>query len=243
MLTSNIDDNMYNVDKLIFCGDIHGEFSRLIWNATNHKIANACIIICGDFGIGFNKEKRFTMDNSARKKMKDFNLYVKAIRGNHDDPSYFDGKHNENRVEFLQDHVPFEVLGKTIYPIGGATSIDKWDRIEANKKSDKKCYWWGNENIVKKDINSLPDNVDIIISHEAPLSFEPVYKSTNRFSSDIYDAISEDRKYLDEVEKKIKYNKWYFGHYHKSIIGQNYRCLDIQELLPYYDYEDEEIEE
>ena len=71
MLTSNIDD-MYNVDKLIFCGDIHGEFSRLIWNATNHKIANACIIICGDFGIGFNKEKKFTMDNSAKKKMKDF---------------------------------------------------------------------------------------------------------------------------------------------------------------------------
>lgn len=231
---------MCNVDKVLFCGDIHGELKKLLFLATQkYKLANACIIICGDFGIGFGDSQSIDMmcDNTVKRRMKENNLYIKVVRGNHDDPSYFDGNHNTDRIELLQDHVPFEVLGKTIYPIGGATSIDKELRLKYNRENKKgHKFWWGGENVTKLDIDKLPNKVDIIVSHEAPLNFDPVLVSRDNMSSDIYEAIRDDRKYLSEVENNVIYSRWFYGHYHDSFSGSNRsdtltRGLDIMELF------------
>ena len=233
---------MCNVDKVLFCGDIHGELKKLIFLATQkYKLANACIIICGDFGIGFSDSQSIDMmcDNAVKRRMKENNLYIKVVRGNHDDPSYFDGNHNTDRIELLQDHVPFEVLGKTIYPIGGATSIDKELRLKYNRENKKgHKSWWGGENVTKLDIDKLPNKVDIIISHEAPLNFDPVLVSRDNMSSDIYEAIRDDRKYLSEVENNVIYSRWFYGHYHINASGSRgdllHRCLPPHELFKVY---------
>ena len=54
--------------------------------------------------------------------------------------------------------------------------------------------------------------MDYVLSHTAPSKFEP----TDIFSESI-DQTSIDKtteKWLDCIEDKLEYEKWYCGHYH-----------------------------
>ena len=97
---------------LWICGDIHGELSNFIWKAARQlKIRIADILIVGDFGAGFGRPK--SMDVAYAKicsalEENDIRLYT--IRGNHDDPAFFDGLHDYERLHFLQDHRTIEAV-------------------------------------------------------------------------------------------------------------------------------------
>ena len=77
--------------RLMYLGDIHGNFNIISQYVTRFDIRDAYIIQVGDFGVGFKtlvKEKRQLDDiNTALIKR---NVIVYAIRGNHDQPSYFE---------------------------------------------------------------------------------------------------------------------------------------------------------
>lgn len=232
---------MENNRKLVFCGDIHGELETLVWNIIyRYSLTDSDVIILGDFGVGFGKS--FETDYSkVEDRLKKNNIILYAVRGNHDDPKWFDGEHNFENLKFLKDYDLIEIQGKLILPVGGATSLDRKERIEVNSKYERfgssKRVWWPDESILRVNPKSLPGKVDIVVSHQAPLTFEPVLLRTSDISDDIYEDILSERKYLDIVRSTCIPSQWFYGHHHKSFSGfqdsLSWRCLGIHELFEY----------
>ena len=232
---------------LWICGDIHGELSNFIWKAACQlKIRIADILIVGDFGAGFGRPK--SMDVAYAKicsalEENDIRLYT--IRGNHDDPAFFDGLHDYEHLRFLPDHRTIELCGKKIYPIGGAVStdidlVDPLTRKSRRMQNDalirfgsSKRIWWPDETPVQITEN-LPEIADIVVSHEAPLSFAPVPLREAHVRDCTWQKVVESRRYLDFVLNKVKPSQWFYGHYHShyegNFQGTHYLGLDIAEM-------------
>lgn len=230
--------------ELIFCGDIHGELRKLVWSLVySKKLSNINVICLGDFGMGFGKPRYFDLlYQKISNRLEKNNITIYALRGNHDDPTYFDGNHDYPRLKFIKDYEVFELSGLRILPIGGASSVDRNWRVKFNEKmknlGSSKRSWWKEERPIQVSTKQLPNKVDIIISHEAPLSFEPVIVRESGLDEDIYNNILEDRHYLDSILKEVVAKYWFHGHYHRSTSGSYgdllYRGLNINELYCLY---------
>src|SRR5574344_881800 len=94
--------------------------------------------------------------------------------------------------------------------MGGAESVDKDRRIEG-------VSWWKEElpncEEMKHGLKNLEKHnweVDYIITHTCPVSIQSqLIRSTMDNSLE---------KYLEEIYKKVKFKKWYFGHYHIDLV-------------------------
>ena len=232
--------------QLWICGDIHGELSGLVRNAVNRGISCADILIVGDFGAGFGRPKSMDVAyGKVRATLEKNDICIYTIRGNHDDPAFFDGLHDFERLHFLPDHCIIELCGKRIYPVGGAVSadIDMVDPLTHKSRrmvndslikfGSSKRVWWPGEAPVQI-AEGLPTVVDIVVSHEAPLSFDPPLVRADHLRDETFLKIVESRKYLDYVLQTVKPALWFYGHYHCHFEGncQNtlYRCMDIAEM-------------
>lgn len=229
--------------ELYFVGDIHGELRTLVWTATQrYKIKDADLVVLGDFGVGFDK-KIYADYARCKKRLIQNNLHIYTIRGNHDDPEYFDEnskvyKKNKKlftRLHFLEDHKVHNIGGLDIYAIGGGGSTDIAYRTPGKS-------WWPGEYIKEEPIKELPGRVDVIVSHEAPLAFEPVVTRFDDTPEEQYNKIIEGRTYLDTVLQEVTCKNWYYGHYHKYYFGSYgdiiYRGLGIME---FYQHQKEDI--
>lgn len=244
--------------QLWICGDIHGELSGLVRKATTCRISSADILVVGDFGAGFGRPKSMEVAyGKVRKALEENDICIYTIRGNHDDPAFFDGLHNFERLHFLQDHHIIELCDKRIYLIGGAVSADI-DLIDPLRRKSRrmindslikfgssKRIWWSDE-APKQITETHPTAVDIVVSHEAPLSFAPTLMRANHVRDDTWKKIIESRKYLDYVLSQVKPPLWFYGHYHSHYEGEaefttgngenfphktHYQCLDIAEMV------------
>lgn len=242
--------------QLWICGDIHGEVSGLVRNAVNRGISCADILVVGDFGAGFGRPKSMDVAYGKVKAALEKNdICIYTVRGNHDDPAFFDGKHDYERLHFLPDHYIIEFCGKKIYPIGGAVSadIDLVDPLTRKSRrmvndvlvryGSSKRVWWPDE-APTQIVDGLTASADIVVSHEAPLSFDPPLVRADNVRDETWQKIVESRKYLDCVLHAIKPALWFYGHYHKHFDGvaqhdnaprdatrqTRYICLDIAEM-------------
>ena len=233
--------------ELWICGDIHGEIKRLVHDATHRlKIRCADIFVVGDFGAGFGRPNSMDVRyREIRSALEANDICLYTIRGNHDDPAFFDGQHNYERLHFLPDHKMIELCGKRIYPIGGAVSTDidlidpltRKSRRTINesliKHGSSKRVWWQNEAPVQIT-EGLPESADIIVSHEAPLSFAPTLTREPHMREDAWQQVIKSRRYLDYVLKTVKPPLWFYGHYHHHYEGcineALFHGLDIAEM-------------
>ena len=220
--------------------------SGLVQNAVNCGISRADILVVGDFGAGFGRPKSMDVAyGKVRAALEKNDICIYTIRGNHDNPAFFNGKHDYERLHFLPDHHIIELCGKRIYPIGGAVSADinlvdplsRKSRRMVNdsliKFGSSKRVWWPNE-APTQIAEDLPTVVDIVVSHDAPLSFNPPLVQADYVRDETWLKIVESRKYLDYVLSQVKPALWFYGHYHCHYEGnyQNtlYRCMDIAEM-------------
>ena len=231
---------MKTLDKnkpIFYVGDHHGDWNQLGWFINRSKIENCYLISVGDSGIGFKPKKEQLSDiNQLNKKFKKLDIVFMSIRGNHDDPSYYNGtdRIELSNFETIEDYTVMEHNGKLIQFIGGATSIDRSMRKEGVS------YWSGEGlNFNKEKLQK----VDTLITHTAPPWCFP-----QRFNKMVYDWAQDDgylleelileREVMGEIFKVCQPSLHLYGHFHDSwneeINGCKHRLLNINEIWGEY---------
>lgn len=129
-------------DKPLFVlGDLHGYIDILKRNIIQYNISDCSIVVAGDIGIGFlSRQYHINEYQNLNDFVKKYNITLYLVRGNHDDPKYFNRNIDENddfmlsHVKVVPDYTVLTVNNKNILLIGGAVSIDR----EYRKKTDNR---------------------------------------------------------------------------------------------------------
>lgn len=232
------------VKDFYVCGDIHGNFAELVMNLERYDIQNSAIVILGDCGFGFENPGYYPhiYQKKLQKKLDKYNNVILCIRGNHDDPRFYDDPEfipDLPRVKTLPSNTILNILEYSVLCIGGAVSIDRKDRIEFNNTKVKPghplCYWENEKIIYLDDIENLDCRVDIVLSHTAPISYDPPLYRDSKMDEELWEDILESRNYLEKINSGLKPKRWYYGHFHKSYSGSTgctvWRCLSEMEIL------------
>jgi len=245
MPTQTIFNKANQYENIVAVGDVHGKTNELAFRIKErYKIHDSIIILCGDIGFGFNKPNyhKAEFDKINRICRKQNNL-VFAVRGNHDDPDYFNGKKTcgeWSNVKLIPDYTVIETKNHRSLCVGGAVSVDRLIRIKAGREG----YWKDEIPIYNKKRLEEIGNIDFVFTHSAPHFCEPVLKTG------IKEMLKEDRllevdtdderqvftKIFDYLTSNINIIKWWvYAHYHMSRTqncnGSKFRAIDELEFF------------
>ena len=231
---------------LVVCGDIHGDFNMLVNKVcVQYQLKDAVVIVAGDCGFGFEKKGYYeSIFNRNNKRMREANNWIVFVRGNHDNPAYFDGKTIAyKRFMAIPDYSVVKANGHTALCVGGAISIDRQYRISAwnrnvmnqlhfgHTMNDKDPlapnYYWKDEMPVFNEellTQILAENsVDTVITHTAPSFCEMKSKagisSWIKYDPDLVSDLDHERSIMDDIYSKVKSSSithWCYGHFHQS---------------------------
>lgn len=67
---------------------------------------------------------------------------------------------------------------------------------------------------MEEKLEQLHWDVDVVLTHTAPLRYEPVEVFLPGLNQSMVDKSTE--RWLGEIEEKLHYEKWYCGHYHTA---------------------------
>jgi predicted phosphodiesterase len=230
-------------DNIIVCGDIHGNYSEIINFLEKYNLSNVVIIVAGDFGIGFEYyKKEISRLNHFNEKLKKYKSTIFAIRGNHDDPSYFHGKFDTKYIKLIPDYTIINLNDINILCVGGAVSIDR--TIRKKYLFGRGRDWWINETFYY-DNDKLENikNIDVVITHSSPNFTYPYIKNNlvDWMEKDIHlkSDIEHERSAIANLYYKLIENNniikhWYYGHYHThnemEFNNTKFTCLDINDF-------------
>ena len=238
--------------QVVVCGDIHGEFRGMVYNMCDRfHMSDTLLIVAGDCGFGFERIGCYEeIYQRVVRKLRKYNNWLVFVRGNHDDPSYFnEEKLSHNRFRCVPDYSVIEVCDRNILCVGGGISIDRKLRKEANVRLKLKgvaCYWPDESPVydpVEIEIISKYCSIDTVVTHTAP-SFCPLHDKHGISSwitkdSDLSIDLDEERKLMDQIYcDLLKYHhplkRWYYGHFHESatthVDNVVFKMLDINEM-------------
>lgn len=234
---------------MFFCGDTHGYRHKVLRNGKtlgfkalfdwNNQVTGQTMIHVGDFGYG--DTYRGAQKLGRRLKARDNRMLV--IRGNHDNPSWFDGRELGN-LKLCPDWSTEIVDDKNVLLIGGGVSIDRSARTEDPQENGR--YYWGEEMPIREDYKQIY-GVDIVVTHVGPRDVTPFLppavsaKVLNYAAKDprlISDLMVEEQK-LEAIREGLFANNpvthWVFGHWHHPIstrLGDcTFRGLDMCEIF------------
>ena len=120
--------------------------------------------------------------------------------------------------------------------VGGAYSVDKpWRYPSAMIHG---YGWWPDEqpsaetrSRVEETLNARDWQIDTMLTHTAPLKYEPVEMFLSSINQTKVDKDTE--KWLDSIENRLTYRRWFCGHYHtdKQIDRMTFVMFDVREWL------------
>lgn len=220
---------------MFILGDIHGNFNNLI--KLIDKIGNTSPIIqVGDFGITNNHGNMKEILNRLNNKLGEVGNKMYVIRGNHDNPIYWNGDWLLDNIELLPDYSVREIEGKTVLFVGGALSIDRIPRL-----MDGGNYYWIDEEFVfdKKKIDELI-GIDVVITHTAPKFAPPqtindLVRGFAQYDQPLLHELAIERGEMSEMyellTKKNYITHWFYGHFHTNSIytyeNTDFICVNI----------------
>lgn len=214
-------------------GDTHGEIdigklSTKRFPEQNGMTKSDYLIVCGDFGCIWYGDKR---DEYWLNWLNEKPFTTLFVDGNHENfnllhtypvVDFFGGSAHQIKqsVFHLMRGEVFEINGKKIFAMGGASSHDKVYRTEGKS-------WWPEElpsdaeyDHALKTLDKHDWSVDMVITHCAP-------DSVQRELADWYEH-DKLTNFLQTVKHDLIYGAWYFGHYHvdRRIIGSMMALYD-----------------
>ncbi|RTL00159.1 MAG: metallophosphatase family protein [Proteobacteria bacterium] len=188
--------------------DVHGDVSKIYKLLEKKPLHEKYVILLGDIGYGFPE---FDVErlNWLFQSMPTVSFYV--VQGNHDNADAM--MCNFPNVRMITTHTGAKVYyinSKAILLVPGALSYDKNMRVP-------NVSWWQNEQMTDEqlsDVIELGPQVDLIISHDAPLQqyfmFFPETKTslTNRaLDMVLFSLIRENKNII-----------WVHGHLHYTYL-------------------------
>ena len=114
---------------------------------------------------------------------------------------------------FAIDGEIYDFFGHSCIVIGGAYSVDKYYRLvrgynwfEDEQPSDEI------KEKVERMLSERDWKIDVVLSHTCPLRYEPTEVFLSMIDQSSVDKSTE--QWLDTIESRLHYERWYCGHYH-----------------------------
>lgn len=224
------------VENVYVAGDLHGNFD-LLRRKISDGINDAVIIIAGDCSFGFAKLTHYeNVYNSMKKVLEKNNVTIIGVRGNHDDPGFFDGTMiNFKHLKAVPDYTVIEFTDAKALCVGGAISIDRTHR---EMMGWKKAYWSDEPPVYDEEKldKILSENfIDFVISHSAPEGCYPVEKwgleYWFEFDPSLEKAVDEERATYTKIKNKIlekqKIGAWFYGHFHMHNVDRTQETVYV----------------
>lgn len=120
---------------------------------------------------------------------------------------------------FDDDFGEYFINGKRFLTIGGAYSVDKWQRLQNDFK------WFADEQLTAEEMLYAEKTFgggyyDFVFSHTAPLDWEPRDLFLNCIDQSTVDKTME--VWMNKFKEMINWKVWCFGHYHADRIERPY---------------------
>lgn len=239
------------VQSTVISGDIHGDFIALVDMLRQTDIHDALVVVAGDCGFGFHSIEYYTqIYRQVLRHLQAYNLYIIMLRGNHDNPSYFNGdkRITYERWQTVSDYTVLQACNHNILCVGGAISIDRQMRLRwMDLRPEYETYWIDESPVYNPIVlDSLLEQgikIDTVVSHTAPSFCELQTKrglsSWCLKDSALWNDATQERQTMDDIYAHLLRDKhplkhWYYGHFHQTwhshMAGINYTLLDIMEL-------------
>lgn len=225
-------------NEFICVGDTHGNHKFIIHKIKSLNIRDTTLIHVGDFGVGFKKIHNDKVDmENLNNSLEDNNCHMYVIRGNHDNPAYFNGTWEWGNLHLVPDYTVITVNGDDVLLVGGAISIDRKQRIneklaDARKGKDRDYYWYDEAFVLDEDKLREVNGIRYVVTHNCPSFTSPINDTSNGpgshgwlvsgFSSsdpELKNDLNKERSDLTRMYEILKENnnigKWLYGHYHK----------------------------
>lgn len=230
-------------------------FNSKIFKEQKEMTKDDYVIICGDFGGVWNRGVESSQETSVLNWLESKSFTTLFVDGNHENfdrlysypvEVWHGGKVHKIRpsvIHLMRGQV-FTIDEKKIFTFGGASSHDISDGILElsdphfrikKKELDRMCAlyrinhlsWWKQElpsedemEEGRRNLEVNNDEVDFIVSHCCASSTLALL-SDGSYKPDVLTA------YFEELRQKVKFRKWFFGHYHDNM------NINAEEILLY----------
>jgi len=211
-------------------GDTHGDLERFKKPMFRKIKKRDTLIICGDFGFiwdGGKREKRIL--KWLGKRRYDV-LFVDGVHENFDElESYPVEQWNGGNTRVISGKLRqlmrgnvFNIDGKKVLAFGGG------DRDEDVQRSDSKCA--PSPEDFEQAMSALEKHdckIDYIVSYEPPAMITEFLALGKNASDTLCQSVSDTLNYyLDKINEKADYERWFFGRHHiNKIIPKKHFAL------------------
>jgi len=217
-------------------GDTHRNFARIQYFCKGFQTSvDDVLVILGDAGINYHGA---ATDRYLKQQLAELPITLLCIHGNHEQRPETIGTYEEiewrggvvyqepefPNLLFAKDGDIYELDGKRCIAIGGAYSVDKHYRLQLGHK------WWPDEQPsertkcrVEVRLDMVDWRVDAVLAHTCPMKNVPIETFLPGIDQSTVDNSTEE--WLDDVESRLNYDRWYCGHFHINKSDSKVRFL------------------
>lgn len=207
-------------------GDIHGDFRDLTeFSQRKGLTEHDTIVILGDAGANYYLHGR---DRQTKKRASRIPATLFCIHGNHEArpqslPQLYHERHWCGGTVFVEEAFPNLVFAKDgeIYDLGGfrTIAIGGAFSIDRDWRTAQGIPWFSDEQpdaATKRTVETTLSRsgwcVDVVLSHTCPAKYTPTEAYFEGIDQSRVDKSTE--KWLDGIEDRLGYQRWYCGHWH-----------------------------